>query len=81
MRIRLEGVPHMRPGGWGPQGMPVTGGGPRGSQPACVQTPFIEVAHAGREGRINVLPWYRLVGVAETSSETQRRKSGAARKG
>ena len=32
------------------------------------------VAHAG-------LPLYRLVGVAKTSSETQRRKSRAARKG
>ena len=31
-----------------------------------------------REGRINVLPWYRLVGVAKTSSETQRRKNRAA---
>ena len=39
------------------------------------------VAHAGSEGLINILPWYRPVGVAETSSETQRRKSRAARKG
>ena len=30
---------------------------------------------------MNILPWYRLVGVAKTSSETQRRKSRAARKG
>ena len=30
---------------------------------------------------MNILPWYRLVGVANTSSETQRRKSRAARKG
>ena len=53
-----------------------------GPEPACVQTPFcFEVAHAGREGRMNILPWYRLVGVAKTSSETQRRKSRAARKG
>ena len=29
----------------------------------------------------NILPWYRLVGVAKTSRETQRRKSRAARKG
>ena len=35
----------------------------------------------GGKGRINVLPWYRLVGVAITSSETQRRKNWAARKG
>ena len=33
------------------------------------------------EGRIDVLPWYRLVGVAKTSSETQRRKNRAAREG
>ena len=53
-----------------------------GPEPACVQTPFRHgVAHAGREGCINILPWYRLVGVAKTSSETQRRKSWAARKG
>ena len=30
---------------------------------------------------MNILPWYRLVGVAKTSSETQRRNSRAARKG
>ena len=35
----------------------------------------------GGDGRINVLPWYRLVSVAKTSSETQRRKSRAAQKG
>ena len=30
---------------------------------------------------MNVLPWYSLVGVVSTSSETQRRKNRAARKG
>ena len=39
-----------------------------GSEPACVQTPLTwegrGVAHAGRELRIIVLPWYRPVGVA-----------------
>ena len=39
------------------------------------------MAHAGEEGRINILPWYRLVGVAKTSSETKRRKRRGARKG
>ena len=39
------------------------------------------VAHAGEQGRINVLPWYRLVGVAKTSCETQGGKNSAARKG
>ena len=29
-----------------------------------------------RKGRINVLPWYRLVGVVSTSSETQGGKTG-----
>ena len=33
------------------------------------------------EGWTDILPWYRLVGVTKTSSETQRRKSRAARKG
>ena len=37
-----------------------------GPEPACVQTPLRSgVAHAGKEGRINVLPWYRPVGVAK----------------
>ena len=53
-----------------------------GPEPACVQTPLHgRVAHAGGEGLINALPWYRLVGVVRTSSETQRRKHRAARKG
>ena len=70
------------PGGWGHQGMSLTCGG-------LVRVPNLRVckhlvagvARAGEEERINVLPWYRLVGVAKTSSETQRRKSRAARKG
>ena len=33
---------------------------------------LIGVAHAGEEGRINVLPWYRLVGVAKTSSQSHK---------
>ena len=43
---------------------------PRGSRTCvCASTPGRRVAHAGEEGRINVLPWYGLVGVASTSSE------------
>ena len=42
---------------------------------------FLGVSHAGREGRINVLPWYRLVGVVSTSNETQGGKTGLPRKG
>ena len=45
-----------------------------GPEPACVRSPFdAGVAHAGGEGRINVLPLYRPVGVAKTSSETQEK--------
>ena len=53
---------------------------PRGSRTfGCVSTFRRRVAHAGGEGRINVLPWYRLVGVVSTSSETHRREDRAAR--
>ena len=40
---------------------------PRGSRTClCAQTHFhFGVAHAEGEGRINVLPWYRQVGVAK----------------
>ena len=48
-----------------------------GPEPACVQAPFFaRVAHAGREGRIDVVPWYRLVGVVRTSSESHEGKTG-----
>ena len=43
-----------------------------GPERACANT------FAIGEGWINILPWYRLIGVAKTSSETQRRKSRAA---
>ena len=53
----------------------------RGSRTCvCANTFWLGVAHAGREGWINIMPWYRPVGVAPTSSETQRRKSRAAPK-
>ena len=41
----------------------------------CANTSAAGVAHAGEEGRINVLPWYRLVGVVGTSRETQGGKT------
>ena len=45
----------------------------------CANTFFLLGWHVqGEKGRINVLPWCRLVGVAITSSETQRRKNRAA---
>ena len=55
----------------------------RGSRTCVCATPFQDdVAHAGgRKDEFTFLPWYRVVGVAKTSSETQRRKSRAARKG
>ena len=41
-----------------------------GPEPPFVQTPFELGWHTqGREGRINVLPRYRPVGLAKTSSE------------
>ena len=39
-----------------------------GPELACVRAPGWEVAHAGGERRINVVPWYRLVGVVSTYS-------------
>ena len=41
--------------------------GREGPKLACVQTPLRRsgVVHAGDEGRINVLPWYRQVDVAK----------------
>ena len=43
--------------------------------------PVMEEAHAGGEGRIYVLSWYRPVGVAKTSSETHGGKTGLPAKG
>ena len=56
---------------------------PRGSSRTCVcaNTLVTGVAHAGEvKGELSSCPWYRLVGVAKTSSETQRRVDRAARK-
>ena len=53
--------------GWGPQGILSTGGDGLVRVPnlrGCKHFFMVGVAHAGEEGRINVLPWYRLVGVA-----------------
>ena len=74
--------PYGWPGRWDHQGLSITGGG-------LVKVPNLRVCKTpmGRsgtrrgEGRINVLPWYCLVGVAKTSSETQRRKNRTARNG
>ena len=70
------------PEGWGPQGVPRTvGGGPARVPNLRVCYHFVIGSDTGREGRMNVVPWYRPLGVAKTSSETQRRKNRAARKG
>ena len=51
----------------------------KGPEPACVRAPFgLRGGTRRGEGRINILPWYRPVGVAKTSSETQWRKSRAS---
>ena len=53
--------------GWGPQGILSTGGDGLVRVPnlrGCKHFFMVGVAHAGEEGRINVLPLYRLVGVA-----------------
>ena len=54
-----------------------------GLEPACVRAPFCHWRWHTQGGKdeLTPTPWYHLVGVAKTSSETQRRKSGAARKG
>ena len=54
----------------------------KGPEPAlCASTLAAVWQTRGREWRINVLPWYRPVGVVSTSSETHRREDWAARKG
>ena len=58
--------------------MLLTGGGGthEGPEPACVQTPIDLAWHTRREkGELKSLPWYRLVGVVSTSSETQGGKT------
>ena len=53
----------------------MTGGGglARVPEPACVRAPLHEGLHTQREeGRSNFLPWYRLVGVESTSSQTHK---------
>ena len=50
---------------------------PRGAQTCVCASSFLaRVAHARREGRMNVLPWYRPVGVVRTSSESHEGKTG-----
>ena len=71
------------PGGWCSQGMSRTGGGGPAMVPnlrVCKHFYFMGWHTQGEKDELNVLPWYRPVGVEKTSSETQRRKSRAARK-
>ena len=68
---------------WGPQRMRSTGGGGLARVPnlRVCKHPTRAGGTAGRERWINILPWYRPVGVAQTSSETGKRESRAAKKG
>ena len=52
----------------------------RGSRTCVCANTYRWGWHRRGEGWIDILPWYRPVGVAKTSSETQRRKSRAAQK-
>ena len=54
---------------------------PRGSRTCvCASTFFVPgVAHAGKEGRMNILPWYRLDGVAIPPVSRTRLENRAAR--
>ena len=54
------------PGGWGPPGIPLTGGGGLRvpNLRVCKHPLTSGVAHEGEEWRINVLPWNRRVGLA-----------------
>ena len=55
---------------------------PRGPRTCvCANTFNPLVAHAGREGRINVLPWYRLVGVAIPPVGRKGGRAGLPQKG
>ena len=48
-----------------------------GPEPACVVSPLARKWHTQEaKGEKHVLPWYRLVGVVSTSSETQGGKAG-----
>ena len=63
----------------GPQGRPETGGGGLARIPnlrVCKHLLGRGVGHAGEEGWINILPWYRPVGVAK--KPPVRRKGGRA---
>ena len=82
--VNNQGTKPAWPGWWGLQGMRWTGGGGLvrvPNQRVCVHLLVPGWDTQEREGWIDILPWHRLVGVAKTSSETQRRKSRAARKG
>ena len=74
----INGV-HRWPGGWGPQGRSLTGGGGLARVPnlrVCEYPLNSGVAHAGRKDELT-----SCRGTVQSSSETQRRKSRAARKG
>ena len=72
------------PGRWGPQGRRSTGGGRLARVPnlRVCEHPLVRGWHTqGGKDEISILPWYRPVGVAKTSSDTETRENRAARKG
>ena len=72
------------PGGWGPQHRSGTGGGGLARVPnlrMCKHPFLLGVAHAGGEGWINILPWYRPVGVAKPPVRRKGRRAGLPQKG
>ena len=71
------------PGEWGRQGRCTTGGGGLARVPnlrVCKHL-FRRVAHAGVEGWINILPWYRLVGVAIPPVSREGGRAGLPKEG
>ena len=71
------------PGRWGPPGKPLTGGGGLRvpNLRVCKHPLASGVGHEGGEGRFNVLPWYRLVGVAILPTSREGGRAGLPKKG
>ena len=71
------------PGGWCPQGKRTTGGGGLARVPNLRECKHLSdgVAHVGGEGWINILPWYRLVGVAIPPVSREGVRTGLPKKG
>ena len=72
------------PGRWGPQGMPKTGSGGLARVPnlrVCERFRCCRGTRRVRERWINILPWYRLVGVAKNLQwDAKEEESGCPRR-